>query len=124
MIVLAYNFSCYVIASAYSLLLKSYSIYTLQLFILIIFAPNFQKRTMIKSNKKLAIDFDGTIVDDAYPGIGKPKIFVKSKIESFKSSKSPIPSAVAKTKDKDIPTIIIIEYTNSMRHQPAFGNSK
>jgi hydroxymethylpyrimidine pyrophosphatase-like HAD family hydrolase len=23
----------------------------------------------------LAIDFDGTIVDDAYPGIGKPKIF-------------------------------------------------
>lgn len=27
-------------------------------------------------NKKLAIDFDGTIVDDAYPSIGKPKIFV------------------------------------------------
>lgn len=27
------------------------------------------------NNKKLAIDFDGTIVDDAYPGIGKPKIF-------------------------------------------------
>jgi len=23
----------------------------------------------------LAIDFDGTIVDDAYPGIGKPRIF-------------------------------------------------
>jgi len=23
----------------------------------------------------LAIDFDGTVVDDAYPGIGKPKIF-------------------------------------------------
>lgn len=23
----------------------------------------------------LAIDFDGTIVEDAYPGIGKPKIF-------------------------------------------------
>ncbi|SEQ50343.1 hypothetical protein SAMN04488097_2278 [Epilithonimonas lactis] len=30
---------------------------------------------MIKSNKKLAIDFDGTIVDDAYPGIGKTKTF-------------------------------------------------
>ena len=29
----------------------------------------------MKSNKKLAIDFDGTIVDDAYPGIGKPKTF-------------------------------------------------
>ena len=27
------------------------------------------------NNKKLAIDFDGTIVDDAYPGIGKAKIF-------------------------------------------------
>lgn len=27
------------------------------------------------SNKKLAIDFDGTIVEDAYPGIGKPKTF-------------------------------------------------
>ena len=27
------------------------------------------------SNKKLAIDFDGTIVEDAYPSIGKPKIF-------------------------------------------------
>lgn len=26
-------------------------------------------------NKKLAIDFDGTIVDDAYPGIGAAKIF-------------------------------------------------
>lgn len=34
------------------------------------------KDQMIKSNKKLAIDFDGTIVEDAYPGIGKPKIFV------------------------------------------------
>ena len=30
---------------------------------------------MVKGNKKLAIDFDGTIVDDAYPGIGKAKIF-------------------------------------------------
>ncbi|WP_018674427.1 BT0820 family HAD-type phosphatase [Riemerella columbina] len=27
------------------------------------------------NNKKLAIDFDGTIVEDAYPGIGKPKVF-------------------------------------------------
>ena len=27
------------------------------------------------SSKKLAIDFDGTIVDDAFPSIGKPKIF-------------------------------------------------
>lgn len=26
-------------------------------------------------NKKLAIDFDGTIVEDAYPNIGKPKSF-------------------------------------------------
>ncbi|RQP11533.1 MAG: hypothetical protein EAS48_06145 [Chryseobacterium sp.] len=27
------------------------------------------------TNKKLAIDFDGTVVEDAYPGIGKPKMF-------------------------------------------------
>ena len=27
------------------------------------------------NNKKLAIDFDGTIVDDAYPNIGKAKLF-------------------------------------------------
>lgn len=27
------------------------------------------------TNKKLAIDFDGTIVEDAYPAIGKPKTF-------------------------------------------------
>jgi hypothetical protein len=27
------------------------------------------------NNIKLAVDFDGTIVDDAYPGIGKTKIF-------------------------------------------------
>jgi hypothetical protein len=25
------------------------------------------------NNKKIAVDFDGTIVDDAYPAIGKPK---------------------------------------------------
>ena len=27
------------------------------------------------NNKKIAVDFDGTIVDDAYPGIGKAKVF-------------------------------------------------
>ncbi len=27
------------------------------------------------NNKKIAVDFDGTIVDDAYPAIGKPKTF-------------------------------------------------
>lgn len=27
------------------------------------------------TNKKLAIDFDGTIVEDAYPNIGKPQVF-------------------------------------------------
>ena len=29
----------------------------------------------MKNSKKLAIDFDGTIVDDGYPGIGKTKTF-------------------------------------------------
>lgn len=28
------------------------------------------------NNKKIAIDFDGTIVEDAYPNIGKPQAFV------------------------------------------------
>jgi hypothetical protein len=30
---------------------------------------------MMNQTLTIAIDFDGTIVDDAYPGIGKPKMF-------------------------------------------------
>jgi len=30
---------------------------------------------MMIQSMTIAIDFDGTIVDDAYPGIGKPKMF-------------------------------------------------
>lgn len=40
---------------------------------------------MIKSNKKLAIDFDGTIVEDAYPGIGKAKIFAFETLKRLQS---------------------------------------
>ena len=40
---------------------------------------------MVKSNKKLAIDFDGTIVDDAYPGIGKAKIFAFETLKKLQS---------------------------------------
>lgn len=39
----------------------------------------------MKSNKKLAIDFDGTIVEDAYPGIGKAKIFAFDTLKKFQS---------------------------------------
>ena len=39
---------------------------------------------MIKSNKKLAIDFDGTIVEDAYPGIGKAKTFAFETLKKLK----------------------------------------
>lgn len=39
----------------------------------------------MKSNKKLAIDFDGTIVEDAYPGIGKPKIFAFETLKKLQS---------------------------------------
>ncbi len=39
----------------------------------------------MKSNKKLAIDFDGTIVDDAYPGIGKAKIFAFETLKKLQS---------------------------------------
>ncbi|MBW8362209.1 MAG: hypothetical protein K0M56_08505 [Kaistella sp.] len=37
------------------------------------------------SNKKLAIDFDGTIVDDAYPGIGKTKTFAFETLRKLQS---------------------------------------
>jgi hypothetical protein len=39
----------------------------------------------MKNNKKLAIDFDGTIVEDAYPGIGKAKIFAFDTLKKFQS---------------------------------------
>ena len=37
------------------------------------------------SSKKLAIDFDGTIVEDAYPSIGKPKIFAFETLKKLQS---------------------------------------
>ena len=40
---------------------------------------NFQEKLL------LAIDFDGTIVDDAYPGIGKPKIFAFETLKRLQS---------------------------------------
>ncbi|NAW50794.1 hypothetical protein GNY06_05145 [Elizabethkingia argentiflava] len=36
-------------------------------------------------NKKLAIDFDGTIVEDAYPGIGRAKIFAFETLSKLQS---------------------------------------
>ena len=49
-----------------------------------IFAQPFFYHKM-RSNKKLAIDFDGTIVEDAYPAIGKPKVFVFETLKKFQS---------------------------------------
>ena len=37
------------------------------------------------SNIKLAIDFDGTIVEDAYPSIGKPKNFAFETLKKLQS---------------------------------------
>ena len=37
------------------------------------------------SNNNLAIDFDGTIVEDAYPSIGKPKIFAFETLKKLQS---------------------------------------
>jgi hydroxymethylpyrimidine pyrophosphatase-like HAD family hydrolase len=37
------------------------------------------------SNKKLAIDFDGTIVEDSYPSIGKPKTFAFETLKKLQS---------------------------------------
>ena len=36
-------------------------------------------------NKKIAVDFDGTVVDDAYPSIGKPKIFAFETLKKLQS---------------------------------------
>jgi hypothetical protein len=36
------------------------------------------------NNKKIAVDFDGTIVDDAYPAIGKPKTFAFETLKDFR----------------------------------------
>jgi len=36
-------------------------------------------------SKKIAVDFDGTIVEDAYPGIGAPKIFAFETLLKLKS---------------------------------------
>ncbi|PQA92931.1 hypothetical protein B0A69_12220 [Chryseobacterium shigense] len=37
------------------------------------------------NNKKIAVDFDGTIVDDAYPAIGKAKIFAFETLRRLQS---------------------------------------
>lgn len=34
---------------------------------------------------KIAVDFDGTIVEDAYPGIGKPKLFAFDALKKLQS---------------------------------------
>ena len=39
----------------------------------------------MKNSKKLAIDFDGTIVDDGYPGIGKTKTFAFETLKKLQS---------------------------------------
>ena len=36
-------------------------------------------------NKKIAVDFDGTIVDDAYPEVGKAKIFFFFSLKKLQS---------------------------------------
>lgn len=37
------------------------------------------------NNKKIAVDFDGTIVEDAYPAIGKAKIFAFETLKKLQS---------------------------------------
>lgn len=39
----------------------------------------------MRSNKKLAIDFDGTVVHDKYPSIGKPMIFAFETLKKLQS---------------------------------------
>lgn len=37
------------------------------------------------NNKIIAVDFDGTIVEDAYPDIGKPKLFAFETLKKLQS---------------------------------------
>lgn len=39
----------------------------------------------MNSNKKLAIDFDGTVVHDGYPGIGKTRTFAFETLKKLQS---------------------------------------
>lgn len=52
-------------------------------FYFLIFAKIFLAQMI--SNKKLAIDFDGTIVEDAFPSIGKPKTFAFEALKKLQS---------------------------------------
>ena len=40
----------------------------------------------------IAVDFDGTIVDDAYPGIGKPKMFAFQTLKEMQKDSITKPS--------------------------------
>lgn len=40
---------------------------------------------MLKENYTIAVDFDGTIVEDAYPNIGKPMIFAFETLKALQS---------------------------------------
>jgi len=40
---------------------------------------------MLKDNYTIAVDFDGTIVEDAYPKIGKPMIFAFETLKALQS---------------------------------------
>jgi hypothetical protein len=37
------------------------------------------------NNKKIAVDFDGTVVEDAYPSVGKAKIFAFETMKKLQS---------------------------------------
>ena len=37
------------------------------------------------NNKKIAVDFDGTVVEDAYPSVGKAKIFAFETLKKLQS---------------------------------------
>ncbi len=39
----------------------------------------------MKSSKIIAVDFDGTIVEDGYPKIGKPRLFAFEILKKFQS---------------------------------------
>ncbi len=52
---------------------------------LLYFVSLYFKKQIMVSNKKIAVDFDGTIVDDAYPAIGKAKIFAFETLKKLQS---------------------------------------
>ena len=72
----------------------------------------------MKNSKKLAIDFDGTIVDDGYPGIGKTKTFAfetLKKLQCLTLHKSQISTTLLVALSADVAKLEYFEITSAKK---------